>query len=167
VIAEALEHNERGHHYAIDPFQATNWNNAGKHRISAANLSHRVTFHDEFPEQIFHRLPNLDFVFIDSSHLFDLSIVDFVVADKRLKVGGILGFHDTWMGAIRGLLRFILLNRSYEPCCVGDVEPAPMSRLQRFRNRWGLKVARLICGESDLICKRTPFEQAIGIRPSR
>ena len=161
-IAQALEHNGRGHHYAVDPFQETYWKNLGKIKISAANLSHRVTFHDRFPEDVFSTLPQLDFVFIDGSHLFDFTIVDFVVSDKRLKVGGIMAFHDSWMGAIRGVLRFVLSNRSYEPLCIGQIEETPLTRWQRFRNRIGLQAARLLCGESDLIMKRVPF-QSLGL----
>jgi hypothetical protein len=158
VIAHALEQNGKGHHFAVDPFQESFWKDAGKHRISAANLSHRVTFHDEFPERIFHTLPELDFVFIDGSHLFDFTIVDFVVSDKRLKVGGIMGFHDTWMGAVRGVLRFVLSNRNYEPLNVGS-HSRPFSRWHRFRHRAAMRVARLLSGNSDLVTMRTPFQR--------
>jgi hypothetical protein len=158
VIAEALEQNGQGHHFAVDPFQASYWKNAGKIRVSAANLSHRVTFHDEYPERIFHTLPELDFVFIDGSHLFDFTIIDFVMSDRRLKVGGIMGFHDTWMGAVRGVLRFVLSNRAYEPFNVGN-HTRPMSQFRRFRHRAAIQVARLVSGETDLITKRTPFER--------
>jgi hypothetical protein len=158
VIAQALEHNGKGHHFAVDPFQSSFWHDAGKVKVSAANLSQRVTFHDEFPERVFHTLPELDFVFIDGSHLFDFTIVDFVVADKRLKVGGILAFHDTWMGAVRGVLRFVLSNRAYEPFNVGP-HSRPISAFRRFRHRAAIQLARLISGDSDLIYNRTPFER--------
>src|SRR5207253_8869499 len=74
VIAESLERNSKGHHFALDPFQQSYWKDAGKIRVSAANVSHRVTFHDDYPERVFHTLPELDFVFIDGSHLFDFTI---------------------------------------------------------------------------------------------
>src|SRR5438270_512121 len=129
AIAKALEHSGKGHHFAVDPVQHTYWKDAGKHRLSESNLSHRVTFHDDYPERVFHTLPNLDFVFIDGTHLFDLTILDFVVSDRALKVGGIIGFHDTNMPAIRRTLRFILANRSYEPFCIGPTNP-PVTRWQ-------------------------------------
>ena len=160
VIAQALEQNGKGHHFAVDPFQADYWKSAGKIRLSAANLSHRVTFHDQYPERVFHTLPELDFVFIDGSHLFDFTIMDFVVSDRQLKVGGIMAFHDTWMPSVRSVLRFILLNRSYEPLCL---TPVPgrlrLSRWRRFRYHAALTAARWISGESDLVTKRTTFDR--------
>jgi hypothetical protein len=158
AIAAALEQNGKGHHFAIDPYQASYWNDAGKIRISAANLSHRVTFHDEFPERIFHTLPQLDFVFIDGSHLFDFTMVDFVVSDRQLKVGGILAFHDVWMGAVRGVLRFVLSNRNYEPLNLAS-HSEPFSRWQKFRHHAAVRVARLLSGHSDLVMMRAPFER--------
>jgi hypothetical protein len=158
VIAQALEHNRKGHHYAVDPGQECYWKNAGKIRVSAANLSDRVTFLDEYPERVFHTLPELDFVFIDGSHLFDFTIIDFVMSDRRLKVGGILGFHDTWMGAVQGVLRFVLSNRSYEPYCVGSAT-RPISKWNQFRSQLAAQAARLISGRIDLITKRIPFER--------
>jgi hypothetical protein len=157
VIAEALEHNGKGHHFAIDPLQPTYWSNAGKHRLSAADLAHRVTFHDTFPEEIFHTLPPLDFVFIDGSHLFDYTIMDFVVSDKRLKVGGLMAFHDKNMASIRRALRFILANRSYKPFCIGRADP-PVTYWQKIRMRAGLQVGRLIAGGRELISRRFPFD---------
>ena len=40
-------------------------------------------------------------------------MVDFVLIDKRLEVGGVIGFHDLWMNALQKLLRYILANRAY------------------------------------------------------
>ncbi len=154
VIAQALEHNGVGHHHAVDPFQESLWKNAGKEKLSAENLSHRVTFHTEFPEIAMPTLPALDFVFIDGSHLFDLTVLDFVVSDKKLKVGGIMAFHDTWMPAVRSVLRFILLNRDYQPHRVALSRRQP-NRWRRFKARMRLRVAQFIC--SDFIHQR-PFD---------
>jgi len=158
VIAEALEQNGKGHHFAVDPYQASYWKDAGKIRISAANVSHRVTFHDEFPERIFHTLPQLDFVFIDGSHLFDFTMVDFVVSDKQLRVEGILAFHDTWMGAVRGVLRFVLSNRNYEPVNLA-AHSRPFGRWHKFRHHAAVRIARLLSGNSDLVMLRSPFQR--------
>jgi predicted O-methyltransferase YrrM len=160
VIAQALEQNGKGHHFAVDPFQTSYWKDAGKIRVSAANLAHRVTFHDEYPERVFHTLPQLDFVFIDGSHLFDFTIMDFVVSDRQLKIGGIMAFHDVWMAAVRGALRFVLLNRNYEPLCLAPVgDRLRLSRWRRFRYQAAVAAARWISGESDLVTKRTTFDR--------
>ena len=37
-----------------------------------------------------------------------------MLADKKLRVGGVIAFHNLWMPSLRKLLRFILSNRSYK-----------------------------------------------------
>tara|TARA_B100001093_G_scaffold442696_1_gene444587 strand:+ start:5026 stop:5418 length:393 start_codon:yes stop_codon:yes gene_type:complete len=59
-------------------------------------------------------LPKLQFAFIDASHLFDLTLCEFLLIDKKLDVGGVVGFHDLWMPSLRKLLDFILANHNYE-----------------------------------------------------
>jgi hypothetical protein len=157
AILGALEHNQLGEHHVVDPFQSSLWHGAG--RTMAGEFAHRATFYDNFPEEVFPTLPDLDFVFIDGSHLFDFTILDFVLSDKRLRVGGIIGFHDTWMAAIRNVLRFILSNRAYKPLCLNGAAAPPPTYWQRLRFRAGLKAARFISGESDLIVKREPFSR--------
>ena len=70
-------------------------------------------FHEKFPDEVIPRLGPLDFAFIDASHLFDLTLMEFVLVDRKLKVGGVVGFHDLWMPSLQKLVRFILGNRSY------------------------------------------------------
>lgn len=40
-------------------------------------------------------------------------MVEFILADKKLKVGGMIAFHYLWMPSLRKLLRYILRNRDY------------------------------------------------------
>jgi hypothetical protein len=56
----------------------------------------------------------MQFAFVDASHLFDLTLMEFVLLDKKLAVGGIIGLHDTWMPSLQKAVRFILANRAYE-----------------------------------------------------
>ena len=41
-------------------------------------------------------------------------MLDFVIADKKLEPGGLLGFHDMWMPALKKIVRYILTNRGYQ-----------------------------------------------------
>lgn len=107
-------------HHVLDPFQDTEWKGAGLEMIRRAGLLDYLKFHASFAEETIPSLPALDFAFIDASHLFDISLLEFVLCDKKLRVGGIIGFHDLWMGAQQKLLRFILTNRHYEA-----ILPAP------------------------------------------
>jgi predicted O-methyltransferase YrrM len=112
AICKALEDNDKGHHHIMDPFQEK-YGNAGLAMLRHSQLDHRMTFHRKFAEEVFPSLPELDFAFIDASHLFDLTMVEFVLADKKLRMGGVIAFHDLWMSSLQKLLRFILANRAY------------------------------------------------------
>ena len=72
--------------------------------------------------------PRVQFAFIDASHLFDLSVLDFTLIDKRLDVGGVVGFHDLWMPSLQKLVRYILTNRDYVPYRCPGRPPADRRR---------------------------------------
>jgi predicted O-methyltransferase YrrM len=112
AILQALEDNGAGHHHVMDPFQA-NYDDCGLEMVRRAGLEHRMTFHRKFAEEVIPGLPEVGFAFIDASHLFDLTISEFVLTDKKLKIGGVVAFHDMWMPAQQALIRYILANRSY------------------------------------------------------
>jgi len=119
-ILGAIAANGSGHHYVIDPFQR-NYAYCGEAMIARAGLSALHTFLERYPEEVIPDLPGLQFAFIDSSHLFDLTILEFVLIDKKLDVGGIVALHDLWMPSIQAAVRFILANRAYQ--IVRDVSP--------------------------------------------
>lgn len=112
AILKALEDSGRGTHTVIDPFQQ-DYGDCGLAMIERAGLSHRMQFRREFPEAVIPTLEPVDFAFIDASHLFDLTLMEFVLVDKILRVGGVVGFHDMWMREQRKLIRYILRNRRY------------------------------------------------------
>ena len=112
-ILGAIAANGSGHHYVIDPFQR-NYAYCGEAMIARAGLSALHTFLERYPEEVIPDLPGLQFAFIDSSHLFDLTILEFVLIDKKLDVGGIVALHDLWMPSIQAAVRFVLANRAYQ-----------------------------------------------------
>jgi hypothetical protein len=114
AILKALDDNRHGTHHACDPYQTSYAGAAGLKNVEAAGLQARLRFFEDFPENVVPKLPRLQFGFIDASHLFDLSMLDFVLVDKMLDVGGVLGFHDLWMPSLQKLVRFIISNRAYE-----------------------------------------------------
>lgn len=115
AILQALEDiGGAGRHYACDPYQTPYAGRRGVSNVEAAGLSHRLEFFEDFPENIVAKVPRTQFCFIDASHLYDLSILDFVLADKRLEVGGVVAFHDLWMPSLQKTIRYILSNRAYE-----------------------------------------------------
>jgi predicted O-methyltransferase YrrM len=130
AITKALDDNRRGVHYVIDPFQSSSWEAIGLANLRRANLSGRVRFYEAFPERVVPDLPPLGFGFIDGSHLFDLTVVDFVLVDKQLEVGGVIGFHDAWMPSLQKVLRYILANRNYRL-----YQDVPSQRLPEWSRR--------------------------------
>jgi predicted O-methyltransferase YrrM len=150
AILKALEDQHHGMHHVCDPYQSTYAKNAGRRNVQKAGLAHRLDFQERFPEEVFPTLPPLQFVFIDASHLFDISILDFVLADKRMDVGGVVAFHDLWMPSLQKLVRYILANRNYE--IYRSVDPSGHSRLSLRRG---------LAGGIAAILKRLPGANAV------
>jgi len=132
AILRALADNGAGCHHVLDPFQ-DRFNNVGRSMVERAGLAERMVFHQQFAEEIIPKLPRLQFAFIDSSHLFDLTVTEFVLVDKKLEVGGLVAFHDLWMPSLQKLARYVLANRSYR------LAPSTGSMPERYSLRRKLK----------------------------
>jgi predicted O-methyltransferase YrrM len=131
AILGALEDNGIGTHHAIDPYQTSYAAGMGKKNVAKAGLDHRLRLFETFPENVCTQLPRVQFAFIDASHLFDLTMLDFVLVDKLLDQGSILALHDAWMPAIQKVIRFILSNRGY----VTLPAPAKSAARPSFRSK--------------------------------
>lgn len=130
-IAQALRDNGHGRHIAIDPFQSTEWHDAGMVALERAGLSDWVTLdpryaHCALPDLEARRL-RTQFVFVDGSHQFDYVMCDFLAVDRILDVGGLIAFDDSDWPAVSAVIRFALANRHYTVFDTGVViEPAPV-----------------------------------------
>lgn len=156
AILQALEDNGTGEHHVIDPYQIALWKGCGVENVRQAGLAHRFHFYEKFVEEVAPGLPRIQFGFIDGSHLPDLTIIDFALFDKRLDIGGVLGFHDMWMPSLQKVLRFILTNRPYTAW--REAEPAPgRSKIKRaLKNAAApiLKAAAAIPGMESILSPR-------------
>lgn len=107
-----------GSHIAIDPFQKTMWKSIGLLNIERAGLSEKLQLFEEFSYKVLPQLlvdgKKIDFAFIDGSHQFDYTLVDFFYIDKLLEIGGYMVFDDIWMPGIRKVVYYILRNMGYE-----------------------------------------------------
>ncbi|RFC48144.1 MAG: putative O-methyltransferase YrrM [Verrucomicrobia bacterium] len=140
AILGALEANGFGLHTVIDPFQS-NYGDTGIAMVARAGLETRWEFHRKFAEEVIPGLPPIQFAFIDASHLFDLTLMEFVLVDKKLEVGGVVGFHDLWMPSLQAVYRYIVRNRSYEVWNPLGQRPAT-----RNRGGWRRLVRRMLTG---------------------
>ena len=113
AILKALADNASGIHHIIDPFQ-DHYNDIGLAMVERAGLSAWMQFHRQYADAVIPNLPDLEFGFIDSSHLFDFTVCEFVMMDRKLKIGGMIAIHNMQMPAMQKFLRCILANRSYE-----------------------------------------------------
>jgi predicted O-methyltransferase YrrM len=59
-------------------------------------------------------VPNLKLSYIDGSHHFDGTLVDFVYLDRMTEVGGIIAIDDAHCPAVRTVTSFITHNRNYQ-----------------------------------------------------
>jgi len=125
-------------HHVMDPFQA-NYGDTGLAMIERANLQRPLQFHRKFGEEVIPGLDRIQFAFVDASHLFDLTVAEFALLDKKLEIGGVIAFHDLWMPSLQKLVRYILSNRSYElvrdfdePTTAPSSHRGALARVARF-----------------------------------
>jgi hypothetical protein len=142
AILAAISANGVGHHYVIDPFQA-NYAYCGEAMIQRAGYRDLHSLLERYPEEVLPTLPGIKFALIDSSHLFDLTLLEFALVDKKLEVGGIVALHDTWMPSIQAVLRFILGNRPYEICRDFSYKQTKRSLRQRCKGIAGRCLAKI------------------------
>jgi predicted O-methyltransferase YrrM len=117
-ICQAHRDKTGGTHIAIDPKQTKLWKSIGLLNIKKAGLEEYFRFFESPSYEVLPKLllegEKFDFAFIDGSHFFDYTLVDFFYIDKLLPVGKYVLFDDIWMPGIRKVLHYILRNRNYE-----------------------------------------------------
>ena len=103
--------------YGIDPYQSSH------HGDFASRLCRKLglTFNTIFKHKTLYATAmlrdcteSLDFAFIDGWHTFDTTLVDFLLVDDLLSVGGVVGFHDCYYPSKIKVIRFALTHRDYE-----------------------------------------------------
>jgi predicted O-methyltransferase YrrM len=119
ALAFCASHRELGHqpasqHVAIDPFQASIWQDAGISAIRRAGLEKyvdvRVTHSALALPRLLQDGRRFDLIYIDGSHLFEDVFVDAYFAARLLDPGGIVLFDDSTDPHIAKVLRFLQRN---------------------------------------------------------
>lgn len=116
-MLDAVSRSENGSHVAIDPFEKSSWGGVGLWQVQqTAGFEGRFAWIEDYSicalTNYFKSGTQFDGIFIDGSHRFDDVLVDFYLADKVLKVGGVMAFDDMWMNSIRSVISFICENRA-------------------------------------------------------
>ena len=113
-------------HVALDPFQATVWDDSGLLIAEQAGLLPYLDFRRQFSSLA---LPGLilegrkfGLVYIDGSHLFEDVFVDFFFVSQLLADGGLMAFDDSSEPHVAKVLRFIRRN-FFRSFCELRLEP--------------------------------------------
>jgi predicted O-methyltransferase YrrM len=55
----------------------------------------------------------LDLIFLDDGHKFDSVLLELYYAQRLLKIGGLLVFHDVYMPSVRAAISFVETNLNF------------------------------------------------------
>lgn len=107
-------------HIAIDPFQS-DYEYLALKNIRDLGLEEHFEFIEDYSHNVLPWLlkeiehgddgEKFDLIFIDGNHTFDGILLDFYYADRLLKSGGFILFHDTWMRSTQLVSSFIRRNK--------------------------------------------------------
>lgn len=106
-------------HTAVDRFQNVVYNGLGLKNLKNNGIDmSRLVFEEEYseialPEKIKTESEKYGFAFIDADHSFEAAFVDFFYLSKLVRIGGVIGIHDTWLKAIQQLRSFINKNQDH------------------------------------------------------
>lgn len=98
-------------HVIIDPFQSSQWFNAGIALLKRLGLYENVKFIEDYSVSAIPQLEKekyrFDFVFIDGSHCLDHTLTDLVTADRVLNIGGLIVFDDSTDFGVKYAIKYI------------------------------------------------------------
>lgn len=98
------------HHNIIDPFQSTQWKNAGIKLIRDFGYSNYTLIEkkSEFAlPQLLEKNEKFDFALIDGYHTFDHTLLDAFYLIRMLNIGGVLVIDDVQMPAVNKCIRYL------------------------------------------------------------
>jgi len=103
-------------HRIIDPFQSSQWQNAGKTLLKRLGLDHNVSVVEDYS---FRAIPELekkgerfDLAFIDGNHCLDYTLSDLLLADRVLHPAGLIVLDDSTDFGVKVAVRYLDKYRS-------------------------------------------------------
>lgn len=127
AITQAIKTNN-GHHYGIDPCQMLEHQGVALSLLKEYGLLTQFTLYEgpthlEAPK-LLRSSEKFDFAFIDGMHNFDYKFIDYFYADKLLKTGGFLVFHDLLLPSVKKIFKFIKKQNKYQLILTPDLQPS-------------------------------------------
>src|SRR5271170_5401670 len=93
-ICQAIAGKPGAHHIVMDPNETRDCEGIGLNNIRLAGYEDLVEFFEQSSHLVLPELEargtGVDFAFIDASHLFDYTLLEFFYIDRLLRVGGIV-----------------------------------------------------------------------------
>jgi len=118
ILAALRDAGQGGRLISIDPHQHNCWHGIGVANVRRAGLSAHHQLVEKYDYVALPELLNggvvLDFAYVDGTHTFDYTLLDFFYVDKLLRIGGIVGFNDCGYRAVRRVLGFVRTHRKYQ-----------------------------------------------------
>jgi predicted O-methyltransferase YrrM len=107
----------QGRHVAVDPHQATDWENIGllnAHRAGYGPQLEVMELPDDraLPLHL-ERGDRFDLAFVDGWHTFDSSFIEAYYLDQLLNVGGLMVCHDYAMPGVDRAIAALMAHRPY------------------------------------------------------
>jgi len=100
----------KAHHTIVDPFQSTQWRNAGIKLINDFGYTNYrlIEKKSEFAlPQLLEKNEQFDFALIDGWHTFDHTLLDAFYLTRMLKIGGVRVIDDVQMPAVNKCIRYL------------------------------------------------------------
>lgn len=118
ALSELESASQRPMHFAIDPLQYNHhYRGTAVAAVRRCGLAHLLEFmegpsHLMMP-RLLERGIRADMVFVDGMHTFDYKLIDVFMADKLLRIGGILMMHDLPMRSTQKVVKYLAAHRRY------------------------------------------------------
>jgi predicted O-methyltransferase YrrM len=114
ICAGLLANGGEARHVALDPQQATRFENCGLQLLQEAGVARLVEHHAEESQTVLPRFlaegREFEFAFVDGNHRFDGVFLDLVYLGRLVQPGGILFVDDFQLPAVARAAAFCLHN---------------------------------------------------------
>jgi predicted O-methyltransferase YrrM len=154
-------------HTVIDPFQVSA-GNVGLRELDRLGLLSRVEFlpirSEDFLAECCRTKTDFDFIFHDGAHTIGNKVADAFFADRCLRPGGIIAFHDAFLYSTAACIRYLARELGYELLVLkADVSWRRFLRVPKYTFRhglwFGLSVVPRVC--RSLVALRKPSPNVI------
>ena len=109
--AQNLYARKKDTHVIVDPYQFSQWHNAGKALLKRLDLYHNARVIEDYSLSA---IPNLekegwkfDFAFLDGNHCLDYTLSDLVTTDRILNIGGLIALDDSSDFGVKFAVKYI------------------------------------------------------------